>query len=108
MIKDSLRIIGDLVENVLDEITQTKTLCFNCVKEYLDIALWLFPIFVGDPAVCEELFAFFHTVFDVLKVGNNASVVSIVARLVIEDIRIRKQTFMIDPPSQGSFKLGDT
>ena len=100
MIKDSLRIIGDLVENVLDEITQTKTLCFNCVKEYLDIALWLFPIFVGDPAVCEELFAFFHTVFDVLKVGNNASVVSIVARLVIEDIRIRKQTFMIDLPSQ--------
>ena len=73
VIKDSLRIIGDLVENVLDEITQTKTLCFNCVKEYLDIALWLFPIFVGDPAVCEELFAFFHTVFDVLKVGNNAS-----------------------------------
>ena len=73
VIKDSLRIIGDLVENVLDEITQTKTLCFNCVKEYLDIALWLFPIFVGDPAVCEELFAFFHTVFDVLKVGYNAS-----------------------------------
>ena len=100
MIKDSLRIIGDLVENVLDEITQTKTLCFNCVKEYLDIALWLFPIFVGDPAVCEELFAFFHTVFDVLKVGKNASAVSIVARLVIEDIRIRKQTFMIDLPSQ--------
>ena len=32
MIKDSLRIIGDLVENVLNEITQTKTLCFNCVK----------------------------------------------------------------------------
>ena len=32
VIKDSLRIIGDLVENVLDEITQTKTLCFNCVK----------------------------------------------------------------------------
>ena len=32
VIKDSLRIIGDLVENVLNEITQTKTLCFNCVK----------------------------------------------------------------------------
>ena len=40
VIKDSLRIIGDLVENVLNEITQTKTLCFNCIKEYLDIALW--------------------------------------------------------------------
>ena len=84
MIKDSLRIIGDLVENVLDEITQTKTLCFNCVKEYLDIALWLFPIFVGDPAVCEELFAFFHTVFDVLKVGYNAPVNISARQIIIE------------------------
>ena len=75
VIKDSLRIIGDLVENVLNEITQTKTLCYNCVKEYLDIALWLFPIYVGDAAVCEELFAFFHTVFDVLKAQMGAAAV---------------------------------
>ena len=39
VIKDSLRIIGDLVENVLNEITQTKTLCFNCVKVMWDVEL---------------------------------------------------------------------
>ena len=39
VIKDSLRIIGDLVENVLNEITQTKTLCFNCVKVMWDVLL---------------------------------------------------------------------
>ena len=67
VIKETLAIIGDLVENVLDSITQTKTLCYNCVKEYVDIALWLFPAFVNDASVCEELFSFFHVVFDVLK-----------------------------------------
>ena len=33
----------------------------------IDVALWLFPIYVNDNEMCEELFAFFHTVLDVLK-----------------------------------------
>ena len=32
-----------------------------------DIALWLFPAYIHDNSMCEELFAFFHTVLDVLK-----------------------------------------
>ena len=32
-----------------------------------DIALWLFPAYIHDTSMCEELFAFFHTVLDVLK-----------------------------------------
>jgi hypothetical protein len=76
VIKDALRVIGDLVENVLNEITQTKTLCYNCVKDYVDIALWLFPIFVAsvDTAMCEELFTFFHVVFDVLKAQGRTGI----------------------------------
>ena len=55
------------VENVLNEITQTKKLCFDCVQEYVDTALWLFPIYISDAKTCGELFTFFHIVFDVLK-----------------------------------------
>jgi len=50
------------VENVLDEGTQCKKLCYECIREYLEEALWLFPIYVSWPNMCEELFAFFHTV----------------------------------------------
>ena len=41
----------------------------NCISSYFlpDIALWLFPAYIHDTSMCEELFAFFHTVLDVLK-----------------------------------------
>ena len=63
------------MENVLNEITQTKKLCYDCVKEFIDTALWLFPIYVADVKVCEVLFTFFHTVFDVLKAQMGAEAV---------------------------------
>ena len=39
----TLKIIGDMADNVLNEVTHTKKLCYECSKEYIDIALWLFP-----------------------------------------------------------------
>ena len=42
---------------------------------YIDIALWLFPLYVKDNGMCEELFAFFHTVLDVLKSQMGADVI---------------------------------
>ena len=57
----TLRIIGDMADNVLNEVTHTKKLCYGCSKEYIDIALWIFPGYVHDNSMCEELFAFFHT-----------------------------------------------
>ncbi len=75
MIKETLQIVGDLIENVLDEQTATKQLCYNCVKEYVEIALWLFPAYVNDTDLCESLFTFFHVVFDVLKAQMGAEAV---------------------------------
>jgi len=63
----TLQMIGDLVENALNEVTQTKKLCHDITKEYIEISLWLFPIYVNCSRVCEEMFNFFHIVFDVLK-----------------------------------------
>lgn len=63
----TLKIVGDLADNVLNEVTQTKKLCHDCIRDYIDIALWLFPIYVHESVMCEELFAFFHIVLDVLK-----------------------------------------
>lgn len=75
IIVETLRIIGDLIENVLNEITQTKSLCYACVQHYVDTALWLFPLYVGVSSVCQELFAFFGVVFDVLKSQMGAAAV---------------------------------
>lgn len=76
MVVHTLKIIGDLVDNVLNEGTQTKRLCHDCIKEYIEIAHALFPIYINDTAVCEELFAFFHTILDVLKTLIGADLVS--------------------------------
>ena len=67
MIIHTLLILGDLVENVLNEVTQTKKLCHDTIKEYIDMSLWLFPLYIQTVDVCEAMFNFFHTVFDVLK-----------------------------------------
>ncbi len=71
----TLRIVGDLVQNVLDEVTQTKKLCYDCIQEYVEDALRIFPVYVESPAMCGELFDFFHSVFDVLKSQMGAQAV---------------------------------
>jgi len=57
---------------VLNENTPTKRLCYDCIRDYIDIAHALFPIYVNDASVCEEIFAFFHIVLDVLKTQMGA------------------------------------
>jgi len=75
LIVHTLQLLGDLVENALNEVTQTKKLCHDITKEYIEISLWLFPVFVNNSKVCEELFHFFHIVFDVLKTQMGAQFV---------------------------------
>jgi len=62
----SLQMLGDLVTNVLDEVTHSKKLCHDVTREYIELSLWLFPLYVQSARVCEEMFHFFHIVFDVL------------------------------------------
>ena len=71
----TLQMIGDLVENVLNEVTQTKKLCFDVSREYIETTLWLFPLYVQNNKVCEQMFQFFYTVFDVLKTNMGANFV---------------------------------
>lgn len=71
----TLKMLGDLVENILNEVTQTKKLCYETVRDYIDISLWLFPLYVNSTQVCEEMFHFFHIVFDVLKSQMGAAYV---------------------------------
>ena len=68
----TLQLIGDLVDNVLNEVTQTKKLCHDVTREYIETTLWLFPIYVNNNKICEEMFQFFYTVFDVLKTQMGA------------------------------------
>jgi len=67
VIVHTLLILGDLVENVLNEVTQTKKLCHDTLREYIDLSLWLFPLYIQTADVCEAMFNFFNIVFDVLK-----------------------------------------
>ena len=71
----TLQMVGDLVDNVLNEVTQTKKLCYDVSREYIETTLWLFPLYVDNNVVCEQMFQFFYTVFDVLKTQMGAAFV---------------------------------
>lgn len=73
----TLQLLGDLVENVLNEVTQTKKLCHDISRDYIETSLWLFPLYYHNSKVCEEMFHFFHIVFDVLKTQMGAPFVEL-------------------------------
>lgn len=68
----TFQVIRDLAENVRDEATASKKLCNECIRDYTAIALWLLPIYVNDKQMCEEAFAYFKTILDVLKAQMGA------------------------------------
>jgi hypothetical protein len=89
------------VENVLDENTQTKKLCFNCLHEYIDISLWLFPFYTRDFVVCEAFFAFFHVVFDVLKAQMGADSVEQTIQMFLRLFTKEQMTLAIQEEGAG-------
>ena len=108
----TLRLIKDLCDNVREEGNATKKLCHDCIAEYIQIVLWLLPIYVynnstpsvtsnitgdsrtniksglgdfdiNDRQMCEEAFSFFRTVLDVLKSQMGAESVNQVVHTVL-------------------------
>ena len=108
----TLRLIKDLCDNVREEGNATKKLCHDCIREYIQIVLWLLPIYVynnssksaialvsnqsgsnissqegqfgvEDRQMCEEAFSFFRTVLDVLKSQMGADSVNQVVHTVL-------------------------
>merc|ERR1719322_1471731 len=47
-ITHTLRLIKDLCDNVREEGNATKKLCHDCISEYVQIVLWLLPIYVNN------------------------------------------------------------
>ena len=101
-ITHTLRLIKDLCDNVREEGNATKKLCHDCISEYVQIVLWLLPIYVNnnstssgtnmttggnfdidDRQMCEEAFTFFHIVLDVLKTQMGADSVNQVVHTVL-------------------------
>ena len=95
----TLLMLGDLVENVLNEVTQTKKLCHDVTREYIELSLWLFPLYVQSPKVCEEMFHFFHIVFDVLAAQMGSEFVegavqtffSLFGQNLLQEVVVQKQ-----------------
>ncbi|XP_059099703.1 exportin-6-A-like [Tigriopus californicus] len=75
VVLSSLEIIQDLVESVLSEKTQSKRLCYHCIKDFFDTSLAIFPVYLENTRVCKGLFSFFHKAFDVLKTQMGATTV---------------------------------
>ncbi|XP_070580061.1 exportin-6-like [Ptychodera flava] len=67
-IKKTLAIMVDLVESVNGEVTKTKQICYSSLQDSIQFTISIFPIYIRQPDVVEEILSFFLAVFQSLRV----------------------------------------
>ncbi|XP_076324683.1 LOW QUALITY PROTEIN: exportin-6-like [Tachypleus tridentatus] len=66
-VKWMIRVLHDLVENITDANTRTKQLCYHSLQETIQHIIPLFPIYLDQPDVSEDILALFLALFGVLR-----------------------------------------
>lgn len=66
--KRTLHISRDMIENVSGEVSKTKQLCYQSLHDVIHTTVVLFPVFIHQSDVIEEVVSFFLSVFEVLHV----------------------------------------
>ncbi|KAG7492044.1 hypothetical protein MATL_G00010330 [Megalops atlanticus] len=68
MLHQTLRLLKDIVDSVSGESTKSRQICYQSVQESVQVSLALFPIFIHQPDVTDEMLSFFLTLFQSLRV----------------------------------------
>ncbi|XP_060583375.1 exportin-6-like [Ruditapes philippinarum] len=68
VISNSLKLMVDWVECVSGEVVKTKQICYQSMSEIVNISLAVFPVFIHQPDVVEELMTFFLALFQSCRV----------------------------------------
>uniref|UniRef100_A0A3Q4BB91 Importin N-terminal domain-containing protein n=1 Tax=Mola mola TaxID=94237 RepID=A0A3Q4BB91_MOLML len=68
VIQQSLPVLRDLVDSISGESTKSRQICYQSLQESVQVSLSLFPVFIQQPDVTDEMLAFFLTLFQALRV----------------------------------------
>ncbi|XP_033630549.1 exportin-6-like [Asterias rubens] len=67
-IRRTLQLLSDQVESIAGEVSKTKQVCHHSLRESIDAALYLFPIYIQQPDVVDDMMAFYLAIFQSLRV----------------------------------------
>lgn len=53
VIKRTLQIFEDWIENVAGEVVKSKQICYQSLQEVIEVALAVFPVYLHQPGNCD-------------------------------------------------------
>uniref|UniRef100_A0A3Q3ACL7 Exportin 6 n=1 Tax=Kryptolebias marmoratus TaxID=37003 RepID=A0A3Q3ACL7_KRYMA len=68
VIQQTLPVLRDIVDSISSESTKSRQICYQSLQESVQVSLNLFPVFIQQPDVTDEMLAFFLTLFQALRV----------------------------------------
>ncbi|RLV89501.1 hypothetical protein DV515_00014837 [Chloebia gouldiae] len=68
IIHQTLSVLEDIVESVSGESTKSRQICYQSLQESVQVSLALFPAFIHQSDVTDEMLSFFLTLFQGLRV----------------------------------------
>lgn len=68
VITNSLKLMVDWIECVSGEVVKSKQMCYQSMSEIVSISLAIFPVFIHQPDVVENLMTFFLALFQSCRV----------------------------------------
>ncbi|CAM4336587.1 unnamed protein product [Leuciscus chuanchicus] len=68
VIQQTLCVLKDLVDSISGEATKSRQICYHSLQESVQVTLALFPHFIQQPDVTDEMLSFFLTLFQALRV----------------------------------------
>ncbi|XP_069036853.1 exportin-6 [Lepisosteus oculatus] len=68
VLQQTLRVLRDVVDSISGESTKSRQVCYQSLQESVQVSLALFPVFIHQPDVTDEMLSFFLTLFQGLRV----------------------------------------
>eukprot|EP00118_Oscarella_pearsei_P009131 m.50786 g.50786 ORF g.50786 m.50786 type:complete len:232 (+) comp34096_c0_seq8:2742-3437(+) len=67
-ITQTVGVLRELLDSIRHETNQSKAILHSSIKNAIDPALHLFPLYKGETSVVDTVLSFFHSLFDCLKI----------------------------------------
>ncbi|XP_012676980.1 exportin-6 [Clupea harengus] len=68
VMQQTLSVLRDLVESISGESTKSRQICYQSLQESVQVSLALFPQYIQQPDITDEMLSFFLTLFQALRV----------------------------------------
>ncbi|CAL8273014.1 unnamed protein product [Lota lota] len=68
VMQQTLPVLREVVDSISGESTKSRQICYQSLQESVQVSLALFPVFIQQPDVTDEMLSFFLTLFQALRV----------------------------------------